>query len=64
MKETILRYDVLLLKVQQLAVSNRPQNTITYGNFVRHKTLIISRMITLSTKKEDLITLRPSQDSA
>ncbi|KAF8853600.1 hypothetical protein BDZ45DRAFT_69975 [Acephala macrosclerotiorum] len=66
MENTILRYDELLLKAQQLAAANRPpeRDYNSVANFVRHKKPLMQGDDDFIYNKEDLITLRPGRESA
>jgi len=66
LQETVLVYDELLLKAQQLAASNRPpqRDYNSVANFVRHKKPLVEGDDDFIYRKEDLITLRPGRESA
>jgi len=66
MQETVLVYDELLLKSQQLAAANRPpqRDYNSVANFIRHKKPLLEGDDDFIYNKEDLITLRPGRESA
>jgi hypothetical protein len=66
LQETVLVYDELLLKAQQLAASNRPpqRDYNSVANFVRQKKPLFEGDDDFIYRKEDLITLRPGRESA
>jgi uncharacterized protein YqgQ len=66
MQETVLVYDELLLKAQQLAAANRPpqRDYNSVASFITHKKPLLEGDDDFIYNKEDLITLRPGRESA
>ncbi|TVY75979.1 hypothetical protein LSUE1_G005072, partial [Lachnellula suecica] len=66
MQDTLLTYDELLLKAQQLTAANRPpqRDYNSVANFIRHKKPLLEGDDDFIYHKEDLITLRPGRESA